>query len=317
VRVLLLSTDSFLVLSYPAMMFFAVLAGGGTLAWRARHRVDQFRLGLAVLMSLGVGWVGSRLVTVLLKHDGSGVSIQLFVPSEPMGMSFTAFIAFALPVFLFCVYRGRRPLLAYFDVVAPSVLIALAVAKIGCLLAGCCAGSVCPVAWGLRYPYGSKPYVAQVADGRLAAPELLVPRDENGIPHVFAHVDLLRTTRDAPPREVVSHANRFGLSYAEFLEAAGSARSLSVWPVPLWYSLAGGLLWLLSEAVFLHSSRAGWTTAIVLVGYSGMRLGFDSFLAIPSHTLAGWTLPHVTAGISLCLGIIVAILASLKITPSN
>ena len=45
------------------------------------------------------------------------------------------------------------------DAEAPSLLVALAVSKVGCLLAGCCYGQLYEGAWGVRYPFGSHAYV--------------------------------------------------------------------------------------------------------------------------------------------------------------
>lgn len=44
----------------------------------------------------------------------------------------------------------------------------LAVIRIGCLLAGCCAGKVCHLPWAITYPQGSSLWGAHVRDGLIA-----------------------------------------------------------------------------------------------------------------------------------------------------
>jgi phosphatidylglycerol:prolipoprotein diacylglycerol transferase len=54
------------------------------------------------------------------------------------------------------------------DIVAPSLMIGLAIGRIGCLLNGCCYGGVCDKPWmALQFPAGSVPYMEQLHRGEL------------------------------------------------------------------------------------------------------------------------------------------------------
>ena len=254
-RVLLFRVGSVSIFSYPVMMLLAVAAAWGMLVWRTRRgSIDHVRLAAAVLAAIVAGWIGSRLTVALVRHGLSGLSIQAFQPAARTGMSFTGFMALGLPAFLLCLRRRNRPLLPYFDAVAPSAPLALALAKVGCLLAGCCAGAVCAEGWGLRYPYGSMPYVRDVDEGRLEVPDALVVPRADGTPRVLAHIDFLRAVRGDPPVELVDHAQRHGLTYAELLAAAEQERSLPRWPVPAWYILAASVLWVLAEILYRRTT---------------------------------------------------------------
>ena len=66
------------------------------------------------------------------------------------------------------VLRYRLPLLAMADLLAPGLMIGLALGRIGCLMNGCCWGGVCDnSALGITFPQGSPPFVDQLERGRL------------------------------------------------------------------------------------------------------------------------------------------------------
>ena len=60
------------------------------------------------------------------------------------------------------------PRLAFFDHVAPIVALSSAVARVGCLLHGCCFGGPTSVPWAVRYPAASRALMSQVALGAVA-----------------------------------------------------------------------------------------------------------------------------------------------------
>ena len=61
--------------------------------------------------------------------------------------------------------KYRVPLLATADLVAPSLMLGLAIGRIGCLLNGCCYGGPCDLPWAVTFPAGSPAYASQVARG--------------------------------------------------------------------------------------------------------------------------------------------------------
>ena len=74
-------------------------------------------------------------------------------------------------VFLF-VRRHPLPLLAVADLLAPAMLLGLAIGRVGCLLNGCCFGAVCDRPWALEFPAGTPPdftpaYHTQLDRGQL------------------------------------------------------------------------------------------------------------------------------------------------------
>ena len=53
------------------------------------------------------------------------------------------------------------------DVIAPSMVLGLAIGRLGCLLNGCCYGGQCDLPWAMTFPYGSPPYADQIRHGQL------------------------------------------------------------------------------------------------------------------------------------------------------
>ena len=68
---------------------------------------------------------------------------------------------------LLFVRKHRLPLLAMADLITPSMLLGLAIGRIGCLLNGCCFGAVCDHAWAIQFPAGSPAYFAQAQRGQM------------------------------------------------------------------------------------------------------------------------------------------------------
>jgi phosphatidylglycerol:prolipoprotein diacylglycerol transferase len=58
--------------------------------------------------------------------------------------------------------RYRLPVLRIFDICAPSVMLGLAIGRIGCFLNGCCYGGVCTLPWAVAFPQQSPPFERQM-----------------------------------------------------------------------------------------------------------------------------------------------------------
>lgn len=60
------------------------------------------------------------------------------------------------------VRKHRLPLLAIGDLLAPCLLLGLALGRMGCLLNGCCFGGACELPWAVTFPLGSPVYDQEV-----------------------------------------------------------------------------------------------------------------------------------------------------------
>ena len=69
-------------------------------------------------------------------------------------MVYGSFIGAMLGLGLFW-WRYRVPLLATADLIAPSMLLGLALGRVGCMLNGCCFGGPCDLPWKVTFPWNS------------------------------------------------------------------------------------------------------------------------------------------------------------------
>jgi phosphatidylglycerol:prolipoprotein diacylglycerol transferase len=65
-------------------------------------------------------------------------------------------------------YKYKMPPLATLDLIAPSLMLGIAIGRIGCFLNGCCFGGTCDLPWAVTFPsrpWASPTYVYQVQHG--------------------------------------------------------------------------------------------------------------------------------------------------------
>ena len=158
------------------MMLLAVLSGMGLAAYRgtargrrsgndlrpgllddrAGHRRRPGRLRLRVLV---------RDITGPPIRDGLGALI-LAVVNVPNGglVVYGAFFGGMIGLGLFW-WRHRMPLLATADLIAPSMLLGLALGRVGCLLNGCCFGGPCDLPWKVTFPWNSPVHQHEAEEG--------------------------------------------------------------------------------------------------------------------------------------------------------
>jgi len=91
----------------------------------------------------------SRLLTGRFRYPGALIGLGLSLP------------------LLNWMSRGI-PLRHWFDLLVPGAAFSLAIIRVDCLLAGCCAGGVSHLPWAIHFPAGSKPWYAQVTEGLIS-----------------------------------------------------------------------------------------------------------------------------------------------------
>lgn len=138
--------------------------------WRGKRRgLDVVRLA-AIVGGIGVAAIiGARLLWFLVGGDGSLRSglgwIEGLDPRAggyaSLGGVMGAGTVLALIESKWEGDRFRQVLVA----VVPAGLIGLAIARFGCLAAGCDFGAVTDRAWGIQYPHGSRVWEVHLAAG--------------------------------------------------------------------------------------------------------------------------------------------------------
>jgi prolipoprotein diacylglyceryltransferase len=161
---------------YGMMMLLAVLSGMGLAVYRARRvGVDPDMIFALAFWMIIPGIIGARAVYVTeywsqySRELDKGVPALIFaVVNVAAGglVVYGSFVGGMLGLGLFWL-RHRIPLLATADLIAPSLLLGLALGRVGCLLNGCCYGDTCDyLPWTVRFPWNSPVHEHQVAEGK-------------------------------------------------------------------------------------------------------------------------------------------------------
>ncbi len=161
---------------YGVMILLAITAGVGLAVWRARRVGVQpeMILSLAFWMILPA-IVGARAFYVteywfdaywpVYGEHGLLALLGAVINVAKGGLViYGGFFGGVVGLVAFY-WKYRVPLLATADLVAPSLMLGLAIGRIGCLLNGCCFGGPCDLPWAVTFPAGSPVYTTQVARG--------------------------------------------------------------------------------------------------------------------------------------------------------
>lgn len=164
------------VRGYGIMLLLAICLGAGISLLRCREAGLQpeqvLNLGF-VMMVCGI--LGARLFFVIQKSEDffvTGVSLStllLNVVDMTKGglVVYGSLIGGSLGGLVFLKWN-RLPIARTADLIAPGMVLGLAIGRIGCLLNGCCFGGVCDAPLpSVTFPAGSPPYIQQLYNGQL------------------------------------------------------------------------------------------------------------------------------------------------------
>jgi phosphatidylglycerol:prolipoprotein diacylglycerol transferase len=185
--------DGLPIRGYGVMLLLALVASIGLAAWRAE------RLGLDPDMILSLafwlvssGIIGAR-VFYIIEYWPQFQKPTLYETVATMAnvsqgglVVYGSLLAGGAALVAF-VWRYKLPGLALSDLAAPSVVLGIAIGRIGCFLNGCCYGGTSELPWSVSFPWGSPPHGAQVERGQLPIQGLLFagkPTDAAIIAHV-------------------------------------------------------------------------------------------------------------------------------------
>ena len=153
---------------YGTMMLVAVVSATGLLAWRARRvGVDPELMVSLVFWMFVPGILGARLFYIIeywpeYERATFGETLAAMVNIAKGGLVVYGSLIGGLLGMLLFVRKHKLPLLATCDLLAPSLMLGLALGRVGCLLNGCCFGGPCDLPWAVTFPLGSPPYERQV-----------------------------------------------------------------------------------------------------------------------------------------------------------
>lgn len=159
---------------YGVMMLFGILSGVLLAAHRARQLgIDRDHIYSLTIWMFAGGIVGARAFFVIQYWESFRKDSMLETVAEIMKFTegglvvYGSLIGSLIAWVAFCKFR-KLPVLAMGDIIAPALMLGLALGRIGCLANGCCYGGVCdsPLP-ALTFPQFSPPYLAQLETGRL------------------------------------------------------------------------------------------------------------------------------------------------------
>jgi phosphatidylglycerol:prolipoprotein diacylglycerol transferase len=162
---------------FGVMFMLATVASVGLAAYRAR----QMGIDPDVVYSLSfwmvvAGLIGARLFFVVqywdefYKPNNVAGTVQALLNFTKGGLVVYGSVIAGLPVGVWYLRKRGLPILAFGDIIAPSMVVGLALGRIGCFLNGCCFGGEClPPDWkAMTFPQGSPPYQQQESKGWLS-----------------------------------------------------------------------------------------------------------------------------------------------------
>jgi phosphatidylglycerol:prolipoprotein diacylglycerol transferase len=206
---------------YGVMLLLGVVSGLALTLVRARRRgLDAEMINnLAFWLFLG-GIVGARLFYIIeyreqYRRDSIGQTLLAIVNLSQGGLVvYGSVFGGALALMLF-VRKYKVPGLALTDLIAPAVLLGVALGRIGCFLNGCCYGGVCDLPWAVQFPWRSPPHVRQAELELVYLHGLKLKAGPAGAPLIDAV-------------EPESEADRSGLKPGMRIEEINGARVASV-----------------------------------------------------------------------------------------
>ncbi len=171
---------------YGVMLLSGVVAGLQLALARARKAgIDPEHIYSMALSMFVAGIAGARLFYVIeywdqFQRDSFGETLGSMVNITQGGLVVYGSLFGALPLAWLYVRRHGLNWLQTADIIAPSLLLGLALGRIGCFLNGCCFGAPCEVPWAVSFPAGSPPFMQQLEQNRLFVQGLKLGEDESG-----------------------------------------------------------------------------------------------------------------------------------------
>ena len=139
------------VCSYPAMLYVGLVAGvvvGNAVAHAAG--IDAFRVYVATLVLIAPALIGARLLHVVSHWRLYRQSLRRIWNRNEGGWDMYGGLPVALVLSVPLLAALHLPFGAFWDVAMFTILVGMILARIGCLLNGCCAGRPSR-AWGSVY----------------------------------------------------------------------------------------------------------------------------------------------------------------------
>lgn len=182
------------VRSYGTMLLIAVVSGTALAVYRAgRVGVSSDAIFALAFWGFLGGIAGARLFYVIeywptFQRPTLIGTVLAAINIAEGGLVVYGSLLGGLVGLLYSIVRQRLPVLAALDLIAPCMVLGLAIGRFGCLLNGCCYGHVTECPWGIAFPWQSPAHIHQVEHGQTFLHGLRFDGDRFD-PAVIAEVD--------------------------------------------------------------------------------------------------------------------------------
>ena len=174
------------VRGYGLMLLTAIIAGVALVMSRCEKiGVTKDQITQLAFWMMLCGIAGARLFYVIQKSDQffpNGLTFGSLADTVNMTKGglvvYGSLIGGTLAALVF-LKLNQLPVWRTADLIAPGMVLGLAIGRIGCLMNGCCYGGVCSAEYpALTFPAGSPPYMRQLETGDLLGVTGTLDRDE-------------------------------------------------------------------------------------------------------------------------------------------
>jgi phosphatidylglycerol---prolipoprotein diacylglyceryl transferase len=150
--------------TFYTLAWVVAVALATVIAWR--RGFSWWRALLTFAIGLAVGIAGSRLFDLVVNWGAYAQHPGTIYAFKFTGFALDGGLILAVVASAVLARHFRLPLWRLADGTVPAVAAGIVLMRIGCLLNGCCFGTVTSLPWGVTYPAGSQAWAWEVATGR-------------------------------------------------------------------------------------------------------------------------------------------------------
>lgn len=150
--------------TFHVLAWVVAIALGTVIAWR--RGFSWWRACVTFAVALTVGIIGSRLLDLAVNWGYYSQDLSRLYDLGFRGFALDGGLVLALATALLLSRRFRLPVWRMADSAVPALAAGIVLMRVGCLLNGCCFGTVTSLPWGVTYPSGSSAWIQQLTTGQ-------------------------------------------------------------------------------------------------------------------------------------------------------
>ncbi|MDR2762583.1 MAG: prolipoprotein diacylglyceryl transferase [Planctomycetaceae bacterium] len=172
----ILESQGFPIRGYGVCLLFAILSAIGLAAWLGSSR--GFTADIIISLGFWVticGIIGTRIFYVIEYRQDMIVLLNGKLQLLPTLYNIVniangglvvigGIIGGALGGIIFAL-KNKYNVLVILDIIVPTVMLGIAIGRIGCFLNGCCFGAISEMPWAVTFPEGSPAHICQIERG--------------------------------------------------------------------------------------------------------------------------------------------------------